>query len=65
MKAVGHLTDVDGRPGYNAALEPCTGCPDKLDTAIQRGEHACLQPHAEQVWDLVITIGRSEQRIAG
>lgn len=52
---------LDGRPSYNVALEPCTGCPDKLDTAIQRGEYACLKPRAEQTWSLAITIGRSNK----
>lgn len=52
---------LEGQPSYNVALEPCTGCPDKLDTAIQRDEYASLKGHGENTWTLVITVGRSEQ----
>ena len=55
---------LDGQPSYNVALEPCTGCPDKLDTAIQRNECACLEGRGENTWTLVISVGRSEQVIA-
>lgn len=56
---------LHGEASYNVALEPCTGCPDKLEIAIQRGEYACLKGRAENTWSLVITVGRSEQGIVG
>ena len=48
----------EGKGSFNAALEPCTGCPDKLETAIQRGEHALIKGGAKNFWSLDITVGR-------
>jgi len=55
---------LDGQPSYHVALEPCTGCPDKLEIAIRRGEYTHLKGRTECTWTLVITVGRSEQQIA-
>lgn len=54
---------LSGPPSYNVALEPCIGCPDKLDIAIQRGEYAFLRGQGENTWTLVLTVGRSEKEI--
>ena len=44
----------EGKGSFNMALEPCTGCPDKLETAIQRGEHALIKGGAKNSWSLDI-----------
>ncbi len=48
----------EGKGSFNAAFEPCTGCPDKLETAIQRSEHALLKGSAKNTWSLDMTIGQ-------
>jgi galactose mutarotase-like enzyme len=48
-----------GNPSFNVALEPATGCPDKLDIAVQREEYALLRPHQQTSWHLCFIIGRS------
>jgi len=50
----------DDKPSFNVALEPCTGCPDNLATAIQRGEHGLIKGLQTKSWTLDITIGRSK-----
>ena len=55
---------LDGTPSFNVALEPGFGCPDKLATAIQRGENACVAGGAEKAWALEITVGRSSEEIS-
>jgi len=55
----------DGKPSFNVALEPCTGCPDKLETAVQRGEYASIRGLGEVSWTLEITLGRSESPVFG
>jgi|FrelakmetLWP11LW_1041352.scaffolds.fasta_scaffold00381_10 hypothetical protein len=47
-----------GKGSFNVAIEPCTGCPDKLETAIQRGEHALIKGGATNTWSLDITVGQ-------
>jgi len=51
---------LEGNSYYHVALEPCTGCPDKLDTAIQRGEYAQVNGREETTWSLKITVGISD-----
>lgn len=51
---------LNGEPSYDVALEPCTGCPDKLATAIQRGEHARIDARTTQKWYLQLTLGKNE-----
>ena len=46
----------EGKGSFNVALEPCTGCPDKLETAIQRGEHALIKGASKNTWCMDITI---------
>lgn len=41
---------------FHVAMEPCTGCPDKLETAIQRGENAIIKGYTKKFWNLDITI---------
>ena len=55
----------DGKPSFNVALEPCTGCPDKLETAVQQGEYASIRGLDEVSWTLEITLGRSESPVFG
>jgi hypothetical protein len=47
-----------GRPGFNLALEPCSGCPDRLDIAVPRGEHQTVPPGGELAWRLDVHVGR-------
>ncbi len=49
----------EGPGSFNMALEPCTGCPDKLETAIQRGEHDVIQGASKKTWYLDISVERS------
>jgi hypothetical protein len=39
-------------------IEPCSGWPDRLDVAIDRGEHVTLPPQSRLTWELDLTIGR-------
>lgn len=48
---------------YHVALEPCNGCPDKLETAIQRGECAVLKGYSKTNWHLNIETGKSQKTI--
>jgi hypothetical protein len=41
---------------YQVALEPCTGCPDKLETAIQRGEYSIVKTQSTNTWYLNIIL---------
>jgi len=47
----------EGQRSFNVALEPCTGCPDKLETAIQRDEYSLIKAGAKTSWSLDITVG--------
>ncbi len=42
---------------YNIAPEPCTGAPDRIDTAKQWGQAAVIAPKSEYGWHLSITVG--------
>jgi hypothetical protein len=52
-------------PGYNAALEPCTGFPDLLDRAVARDEAATLEASATNRWTLRLELGQGEVRPGG
>ncbi|HLZ09110.1 MAG TPA: hypothetical protein VKT80_11015, partial [Chloroflexota bacterium] len=39
-------------------IEPCNGWPDRLDVAIDRGEHQTVPPLGRLSWNLELTIGR-------
>jgi hypothetical protein len=43
-------------PSYNIAMEPCTGCPDELETAIQNGEYASIGNRQKKQWHLILSI---------
>ena len=46
------LAPRDGEgPCYNAALEPCTGFPDRLDHAVARDEAATLAAQCDESLD--------------
>ena len=60
------LQPRDGEgPCYNAALEPCTGFPDRLDRAVARGAAATLAANATNRWTLRLEVGRGEVRPGG
>jgi galactose mutarotase-like enzyme len=60
------LQPRDGEePCYNAALEPCTGYPDRLDRAVARDEAATLAANATNRWTLCLEVGRGEVRPGG
>ena len=48
------------RPCYNLALEPCSGCPDRLDIAIPRGEYQTVPPEGYLAWRLDVHVGKGE-----
>jgi hypothetical protein len=45
-----------GKRSFNVAMEPCTGCPDKLETAIQRNECSVVNGNGKKSWYLQIAI---------
>jgi hypothetical protein len=47
-----------GEPCFNVALEPCTGFPDRLDSAVLRDEAATLAGSSEARWELRLEVGR-------
>lgn len=47
-----------GQPSYWTALEPCTGCTDRLDVAILRGEHSVMETLATKEWTLNLVAGQ-------
>ena len=53
-----------GRPCFNLALEPCSGCPDRLDIAVLRGEHQTVAPEGDLVWRLDVHVGRGHDSLA-
>jgi len=53
---------ADGRPGEWLAIEPCSGRPDRLDVAVQRGEHSEISPQGTREWSLELATGSCEQR---
>jgi hypothetical protein len=55
---------LDETPVLHAALEPCTGCPDRLDIAIQRGEADAIPALGERQWTLRLLAGRSTDALA-
>lgn len=52
------------RPCFNVALEPCNGCPDRLDIAVPRGEHQAVPAEGELTWRLDVHIGRGREGLA-
>ncbi len=48
-----------GTLSLNAAIEPCTGCPDRLDIAIQREEYAILRGCSTKDWAITFKAGRT------
>jgi galactose mutarotase-like enzyme len=48
------------RPCFNLALEPCSGCPDRLDIAIPRGEYQTVPPEGDLAWRLDVHVGKGE-----
>jgi len=44
-------------------IEPCTGWPDRLDVAIDRGEHATIPAGGCLSWQLVLEVGRGQARL--
>lgn len=52
------------RPCYNLALEPCSGCPDRLDIAILRGEYRVVPAEGDLAWRLEVHLGRGREALA-
>ncbi|HEX2325408.1 MAG TPA: hypothetical protein VHQ00_08405 [Chloroflexota bacterium] len=51
------------RPCFNLALEPCAGCPDRLDIAVPRGEFRTVPPEGELAWRLDVHVGRGGEAL--
>jgi hypothetical protein len=48
------------KPGYyNLGLEPCTGYPDRLDIAVERGDCPTLAPMQTATWDVQLRVGKT------
>jgi hypothetical protein len=50
-------------PCYNLALEPCSGCPDRVDIAIPRGEYRTVPAEGDLTWRLDVHLGRGRDRL--
>lgn len=51
------------RPVYHFALEPCTARPDRLDIAMERGEHMLVEAGCELSWTVEVRIGRGRDAL--
>lgn len=51
------------QPCFNLALEPCSGCPDRLDIAIPRGEYQTVPPEGDLTWRLDVHVGMGEPQL--
>jgi hypothetical protein len=51
------------RPCFNLALEPCSGCPDRVDIAILRGEYQTVPAEGDLAWRLDVHLGRGRDRL--
>jgi hypothetical protein len=58
----GWPVDPSGRePGYyNLGIEPCSGYPDRLDVAIERGDCPTLPPASRADWEIQFKVGVTE-----
>ncbi|MCL4545799.1 MAG: hypothetical protein M1118_14625 [Chloroflexi bacterium] len=57
-----------GQPSFSAALEPCTGWPDRLDVAIERGVAMTIPPRGTLRWSVQLHHGRGRaelERVVG
>jgi hypothetical protein len=45
---------------YTTILEPCSGWPDRLDVAVERGAHVTVPPYGNLVWSVNMHIGQGE-----
>ena len=50
---------VDGPGYYNLGLEPCSGYPDRLDIAIQRGDYMVAPPGDTVFWEWSLFVGQA------
>ncbi len=50
----------EGAKGFWIALEPCVGCPDGLDEAVVRHEHATLPAYGNAEWSLTLCVGQAD-----
>jgi hypothetical protein len=50
---------LDGKPCFHAALEPCTGFPDRLDIAVPRNEASLVPPESSRQWRLRLLAGHA------
>ncbi|NLF02554.1 MAG: hypothetical protein GX601_16425 [Anaerolineales bacterium] len=50
---------LQGQPCFHAALEPCTGFPDRLDIAVPRNEAGTVPARGSCSWRLRLWAGRS------
>jgi hypothetical protein len=48
----------DGESAYTTILEPCSGWPDRLDVAVERGAHVTVPPYGNLVWSVELHIGQ-------
>lgn len=55
---------VDEAGYYNLGLEPCNGYPDRLDLAIERGNHALAQPGQSLTWSMDLRVGACADMLA-
>jgi hypothetical protein len=50
----------DGSAGYNVGLEPCSGYPDALDVAYERGAVATVEPGNQNAWTIELRYGKAD-----
>lgn len=56
---------TEGEGYFNIGLEPCSGFPDRLDVALERGDYAVAQSGATVRWNLTLDLGRSATPTVG
>ncbi len=54
---------LEGESAYTTILEPCSGWPDRLDVAIERGAYVVIPARGEQNWTVHLQIGRGKQAL--
>jgi hypothetical protein len=50
----------DDEPAYTTILEPCSGWPDRLDIAVDRGAHVVIPAQGERAWTVTLQLGQGQ-----
>jgi hypothetical protein len=53
----------EGESAFTTILEPCTGWPDRLDVAAERGAHQVIPARGEKSWRVILHIGQGKEAL--